>query len=239
MSLCGCSLPQSCPTLCDPMDRSTPDSLSFTVSWSLLKLSSIESVMPSNHLILCCPLLLLPSTFPSIRVFSNELALLSGDQSIGVTSKNEWVLPENCFSCCFNEFFLKKIKLYHYKSFSNESAIRVRWPKYWSFSSSISPSSDYSGLISVKIDWFDLLAVQETFRNLFTGLIGRVPNTGKVWGQKEKKASEDEAVDSITDAIDMNLGKLWEMVRNREAWCAVVHGVEKRDDWVTEQQQPL
>ena len=90
-------------------------SLSFTISQSLLKLMSIESVMPSNHLILCRPLLLLPSIFPSIRVFSNE------------------------------------------------SALSIRWPKYWSFS--ISPSNKYSGLISFRTDWFDL-AVQGTLRSL-------------------------------------------------------------------------
>ena len=93
-------------------------SLSITNSQSLLKLVSVESVMPSNHLILCRPLLLLPSNFPSIRVFSNE------------------------------------------------SVHHIRWPKYWSFSFSISVSSDYSGLISFRIDWLDLLAVQETFKNL-------------------------------------------------------------------------
>ena len=87
-------------------------SLVFTISLSFVKLMSIESVMPSNHLILCCPLLLLPSIFPSIRVFSNELALCN------------------------------------------------RWPKYWNFSFSISPSKEYPGLTSFKIDWFDLLAVQ-------------------------------------------------------------------------------
>ena len=86
--------------------------LSFTVSWSLLKFISIESVMVSNYLILCYPLLLLPSVSPSIRVFSSE------------------------------------------------SALRIRWPKYWSFSSSISPFNEYSGLISFRIDWFDILAVQ-------------------------------------------------------------------------------
>ena len=91
--------------------------LSFIISWSLLKLMSTESVMPSNHLIFCHPLLL-PSIFPSIRVFSNE------------------------------------------------SALRIRWPNYWSFSFSISPSSEYSELISVKIDWFDLLAVQGTLKSL-------------------------------------------------------------------------
>ena len=92
--------------------------LSFTNSRSLLKLMSIALVMPSNHLILCYPLLLSPSILPSIRVFSNEL-----------------VLP-------------------------------IRWPKYWSFSFSISPSNKYSGLISFRIDWLDLLAVQETLKSL-------------------------------------------------------------------------
>ena len=93
-------------------------SLSFTVSWSLLKFMSFESVILSNHLILCCLLLLLPSIFPSIRVFSSKLAL--------------------CIS----------------------------WPNNWSFSFSISPSSKYSGLISLRIDWFDLLAVQGTLKSL-------------------------------------------------------------------------
>ena len=102
--------------LCDPMDCSMPGFLSITNSQGLLKLMSIESMMPSNHLILCCPLLFLPSIFPSIRVFSNELAL------------------------------------------------RIRWPKYWSFS--ISDSNEYWGLISSRIDWFDLLAVQGTLNHL-------------------------------------------------------------------------
>ena len=93
-------------------------SLSITNSWSLLKLTSIESVMPSNHLILCHPLLLQPSIFPSIRVFSNEAAL------------------------------------------------RIRWPKYWSFSFNISPSNEYSGLISFRTDWLDHLAVQGTLKSL-------------------------------------------------------------------------
>ena len=93
-------------------------SLSFTISWSLLKLMSIELVMPSNHPILCCPLLL-SSIFPSIKVFSNESAL-------------------------------------HH----------IRWPKHWSFSFSISPSNEYSGLISFRLEWFDLLAVQGTLKSL-------------------------------------------------------------------------
>ena len=112
------SVAQSCPTLRDPMDCSTPGPPSITNSRSLFKLMSIELVMSSNHLILCHPLLLLPSVFPSISVFSNELAL------------------------------------------------RIRWPKYWSFSSSISPSNEYSGLISFRIDWLDLLAVQGTVMSL-------------------------------------------------------------------------
>ena len=93
-------------------------SLSFTISWSLFKLKSIESVMPSNHLIHCCPLLLLLSIFLSIRVFSNG------------------------------------------------SALCIRWPKYWSFSFNISPSSEYSGLIYFRMDWLDLLAVQGTLKTL-------------------------------------------------------------------------
>ena len=101
------SVTQSCPTLCDPMNHSTPG---LPVHHHLPEFTqtSIESVMPSSHLILCSPLLLLPSIFPNIRVFSNELAL------------------------------------------------RIRWPKYWSFSFSISPSNEYSGLISFRMDWFDL-----------------------------------------------------------------------------------
>ena len=95
-------------------------SLFFTISWSLLKLMFIELVMPPNHLVLvlCCSLLLLPSVFPSIRVFYSELAL------------------------------------------------HIRWPKYWSFSFSISPFNEYSGLISFRTDWFDLLAVQRTLKSL-------------------------------------------------------------------------
>ena len=98
------------------MDCSTPASLSFTIAWSLVKLMSIESVMPSNHLILCHPLLLLPSIFPSM--------------------------------------------------FSNESPLYIRWPKYWSFNFIISPSNEYSGLISFGTDWFDLFAVQGTLKSL-------------------------------------------------------------------------
>ena len=112
------SVAQLGPTLCDPMDCSTQASLSIANSQSSLKLMSIESVMPSNHLIFCRPLLLLPSIFPSIRVFSKE------------------------------------------------SVLHIRWPKYWSFSFSISPSNEYSGLISFRIDWLDLLAVQGTFKSL-------------------------------------------------------------------------
>ena len=101
-----------------PWTAACQASLPFTISWSLLKLMSIESVMPSNHLVFCHPFLLLPSIFPSIRVFFNE------------------------------------------------SLLRIRWPKYWSFSFSISLSSEYSGLISFRIDWFDLLEVQETLKSL-------------------------------------------------------------------------
>ena len=101
-----------------PWTAACQASLSITNSQSLPKLMSIESVMPSNHLILCCPLLLLPSIFPSIRVFSNE------------------------------------------------SVLRIRWPKYWSFSFNISPSSEYLGLISFRMDWLDLLVVQGILKSL-------------------------------------------------------------------------
>ena len=111
------SVAQFCPTLCNPMDRRQA-SLSITNSQSLLKFMSIESLMPSNHLILCHPLLLPPSIPPSIKVFSNE------------------------------------------------SVLCIRWPKYWSFSFSISPSNEYLGLISFRIDWLDLLAVQGSLKSL-------------------------------------------------------------------------
>ena len=101
-----------------PWTTARQASLSITNSWSLSKLISTELVMPSNHLILCRPLLLLPSIFPSIRVFSNE------------------------------------------------SALPIRWPKYWSFSLSISPSNEHPGLISFRMDWLDLLAVQGTLKSL-------------------------------------------------------------------------
>jgi len=106
-------------------------SLSITNSWSLLKLMSIESVMPSNHLILCHHLLLLPSNFPIIKIFSNE------------------------------------------------SVLGIRWPKYWSFSLSIGPSNDYSGLISFRIDWFDLLIVQGTLKSLLKHHIKQIRHTPK------------------------------------------------------------
>ena len=111
-----CSVTKLCPTLCDPVNCNTPDSPSLS-PW-VCSNSHPESVMPSNYLILCCLLLLLPSIFPNIKVLSNELAL------------------------------------------------RIRKPKDWSFSCSISPSSEYSGLISFRIDWFDLLAVQGTLKSL-------------------------------------------------------------------------
>ena len=108
------SVTQSYLTRCDPMDCSTPG---LPVHHQLLEFTQTH-VMPSNYLILCCPFFLLPSIFPSIRVFSNE------------------------------------------------SALRIRWPKYWSFSFSISPSNEYSGLISFGMDWLDLLAVQGTLKSL-------------------------------------------------------------------------
>ena len=114
---CCCSVSQLCPTA-TPWTAARPASLSITISRSLLRLMSVESVMSSNHLVLCCLLLLLPSVFLNIRVFSNE------------------------------------------------SVLHIRWPKYWSFNCSISPSNEYSRLISFRIEWFDLLAVQGTLKSL-------------------------------------------------------------------------
>ena len=114
---CCCSVAKSCPTLCDIMNCSMPV-FSVHYSWSLFKVKSIELMILSNHLILCYPLLLLPSVFPSIRVFSSG------------------------------------------------SALRIRWPKYWNFSFSISPSNEHSGLISFRMDWLDLLAIQGTLKSL-------------------------------------------------------------------------
>ena len=139
-----CSVTQSCPTLCDP--------LSFTISQSLLKPMSIKSVMPSKHLILCHPLLLLSSIFPRIRVFSNELAL------------------------------------------------RIRWPKYWSFSFSISSSSENSGLISFGIDWFDLLTVQGTLKSLlqhYSSEVSILQHSALLWSSCHERPGFDPWVGNI------------------------------------------
>ena len=112
------SVSQSNPTLCNPMDCNMPGSLFITNTRSLPKIMSIESAMPSNHLILCHRLLLWPSIFPSIRLFSNE------------------------------------------------SVLCIRWPKYWSFSFNITPSSEHSGLMSFRMDWLGLLAHQGTLKSL-------------------------------------------------------------------------
>ena len=119
MLLIFCYLQLSCSVVTNSLrPHGLQASLSITNSWSLLKIISIKSVMPSNHLILCHPLLLLPPIPPSIRVFSNE------------------------------------------------STLHIRWPKYWSFSFSISPSNEHPGLISFRMDWLDLLAVQGTLKCL-------------------------------------------------------------------------
>ena len=112
------SVAQLCPTLCNCMEQNMPGLPVHHQFPELLKLMSIESVMPFNHLILCCPLLFLSSIFPSVRIFSNE------------------------------------------------SILPIRWPKYQSFSFNISPFNEYSGLISFRMDWLDLLAVQETLKSL-------------------------------------------------------------------------
>ena len=130
-----------------PWTAARQTSLSIINSRSLLKLMSIASVMPSNHLILCCPRLLLPSIFPSIKVFSNE------------------------------------------------SVLHIKWPKYWSFNFSISPSNEYSGLISFRMDWLDLLAVQGTLKSLLqhhsskTSILWHIPSNflGRVFKHQDYK----------------------------------------------------
>ena len=142
-----------------PWTEAHQASLSITDSWSLLKLMSIKLMMPYNHLNLCCPLLLLPSIFPSSRVFSNE------------------------------------------------SVLHVRWPKYWSVSFSISPSSEYSGLTSFRMDWLDLLAVQGTLKREWT-----TSPISDTWLQLTKtyttRTGQCEAVrvNIMTGGLDLSFG---------------------------------
>ena len=158
-----------CPTLCDPMGCSQA---SVTV-----KLMSIKSVMPSNHLVLCHPLLFLPSVFPSIRVFSNE------------------------------------------------SALRIRWPEYWSFSFNISPSNEHPGLISFRMDWLDLLAVQGTqesspipqFKSISSSPLSflyspTLTSTYNYWKGGHGYPFQYPCLENLMD---------------RGAWWATVHGVTK------------
>ena len=124
---CCCSVSKSVQLFVTPWTAARQASPSFSISWCLLKLTSVESVMPSSHLILCCPLLLLPSIFLKIRVFSSK------------------------------------------------SVLRTTWPNYWHFSFSISPSNEYSRLISSRMDWLDLLAVQGTLKSLLQHHTSKAP----------------------------------------------------------------
>ena len=149
-------------------------SLSFIISRSFLKLLSIESVMPSNHLILCHPLLLLPSQFSRSVVSDSATPWIEARQpSLSITNSQsllkpmsiESVMPSSHLILCRHLLLLPPIPP-SIRVFSNESTLHIRWPKDWSFSFSISPSNEYPGLISFRMDWLDLLAVQGTLKSL-------------------------------------------------------------------------
>ena len=173
------------------MNHRTPGPLSFTNYQSLPKLMSIESVIPSSHLILFCPLLL-PPIPPTIRVFSSE------------------------------------------------STLRMRWPKYWSFSLSISPSNEHPGLISFRMDWLDLLAVQGTPKSLLQHHSSKASILRRS-AFFTVQLSHDYWKNHV-NSVDMNLCKLREVVEDRGAWCATVHGVAKRwtqlSNWTTTTDNP-
>ena len=196
-----CSVTQLCLTLCNSMDCSTPIFPVLHHLQSLLKLMSIESVMSTNHLILCHPLLLLPSIFPSTRVFSNELALC------------------------------------------------IRWPKYWSFSVSISPFNAYSGLIFFRIDRFDLLVVQGTLKSLLISWLYTLQRKHllkqfwETWEAslvaqmvKNPPAMPKTWVLSLSweDSLEEDMAThfsilAWRIPMDREAWWATAHGCKQSD----------